>query len=162
MKKRLLGILLACSMVLTLLPAAAFAAGDSGAAPAEQPEVNPAALNGEGETWTEVDQAYISDHKDSKNEVTLSTGAYRLTGDITLNDSGVSLLCLEGTVTLDLKGYELKRTRGSTYAVYVNENAELTLADGSAAQSGVIRAQKGTANSISLSAYLLNRMLPLL
>ena len=43
MKKRLLGILLACSMVLTLLPAAAFATGDSGAAPAEQPEVNPAA-----------------------------------------------------------------------------------------------------------------------
>ena len=106
-----------------------------------QPEGEPVTLNDEGETWTEIDQDYINNSKDSKNEVTLTAGSYRLTGNINLNV--IYMLNIDGKVTLDLNGHELKKTSGADSTVYVEENAELTLVDGSEAQSGVIRRTKG-------------------
>ena len=107
-----------------------------------QPEGEPVTLNDGGETWTDIGQDYFTNHKNSKRTVTLGAGSYRLTGNISFADSDVYALDIEGKVTLDLNGYELKNTIGASSAVYVEENAELTLVDGSEAQSGVIRRTK--------------------
>ena len=112
-----------------------------------QPESEPVVLNDEGETWTEINQNYFSNNKDAVRNVTLGAGSYRLTGNINFADSNAYILYIEGKVTLDLNGYELNSTREASSAVSVKENAELTLVDGSEAQSGAIRRIKGDGES---------------
>ena len=120
-----------------------------------QPEGEPVTLNDEGETWTDIDQDYFTNHKDSKRTVTLGAGSYRLTGNINQDESDVYALDIEGKVTLDLNGHELKKTSGASSAVYVHENAELTLVDGSETQSGVIcRTKENGAYGDAIGVYV--------
>ena len=147
MKKRIFSILTALCLCLTLLPGAA-RAEDGDAAPAEQqeviPEANPAqtegepvALNGEDETWTEIDQTYINKNRDDQNYITLDNGNYQFIEDIQLKDYW-SLL-ITGTVTLDLNGCKLEAVGYVPSFIYVAANAALTLVDNSTAKTGVIR-----------------------
>ena len=147
MKKRVFSILTALCLCLTLLPTAALATEDNGAAPAEQqeevkPEAKPAeeekeaqegpapqpapsegdpvALSGEGETVITLTQDNISTYVSVSSGLT--DGSYQLTEDITINSS----LNISGTVTLDLNNHVLKMAvSGSVIQV----NGTLTLID---------------------------------
>ena len=147
MKKRVFSILTALCLCLTLLPTAALATEDNGAAPAEQqeevkPEAKPAeeekeaqegpapqpapsegdpvALSGEGETVITLTQDNISTYVSVSSGLT--DGSYQLTEDITINSS----LNISGTVTLDLNNHVLKMA-GSGSVIQVN--GMLTLID---------------------------------
>ena len=147
MKKRVFSILTALCLCLTLLPTAALATEDNGAAPAEQqeevkPEAKPAeeekeaqegpapqpapsegdpvALSGEGETVITLTQDNISTYVSVSSGLT--DGSYQLTEDITINSS----LNISGTVTLDLNNHVLKMA-GSGSVIQVN--GTLTLID---------------------------------
>lgn len=147
MKKRVFSILTALCLCLTLLPTAALATEDNGAAPAEQqeevkPEAKPAeeekeaqegpapqpapsegdpvALRGEGETVITLTQDNISTYVSVSSGLT--DGSYQLTEDITINSS----LNISGTVTLDLNNHVLKMA-GSGSVIQVN--GTLTLID---------------------------------
>ena len=146
MKKRVFSILTALCLCLSMLPMAAFATEDSGAAPEEpqeqqeevnpeanpeqpedQPEVNPAeqpaeengvpvALSAEGETVIKLTQSNISDYVSSG----LTDGSYQLGGNVTIT-SGT--LKVAGTVTLDLNGYTLTITDPKSANVQHYNNA---------------------------------------
>ena len=132
MKKRVLSILTALCLCLTLLPVAAFATEESSAAPAEEPqqeqqeEVNPEANPEQPEGQPEVNPAEqpaaensvpvaLSGEGETVIKLTpsnisnymssgLTDGSYQLGGDVTIESGSLEV---KGTVTLDLNGHTL-------------------------------------------------------
>ena len=108
MKKRLLSILLAAIMCLTMVPVTALAAEPG----------HPANGHGDWTNWGDVESEWT--------ELPTEAGSYYLTHDVTLTDMWT---VPAGTVNLCLNGYVIKQTKDNTRVIEVPSGAMLNLYD---------------------------------
>lgn len=129
MKKRILSLLLAACMLLTLMPMAALADGGSTS----------------DEDWT-VLKSYAAATPEGKKAISLAAGKYYLSDDLDLGDKWLQAENVSGDITIDLKGHVLSGS-SNTCTIKVN-GSKLTVQDSGSAQENTVDSKTFTGGVI--------------